>query len=29
MRLHVSTRWAALFCLAALMLNPGIARGQD
>ena len=29
MRMHVSTRWAAVFCLAALVLNPGLVRGQD
>ena len=29
MRMHVSTRWAALLCLAALVLNPAVARGQD
>ena len=29
MNMHVSTRWAALLCLAALVLNPAVARGQD
>ena len=29
MSMHVSTRWAALLCLAALVLNPGVVRGQD
>ncbi|MCY4025849.1 MAG: carboxypeptidase-like regulatory domain-containing protein [Acidobacteria bacterium] len=29
MSMHVSTRWAAVFCLAALVLNPAAARGQD
>ena len=29
MSMHVSTRWAALLCLAALVLNPAFARGQD
>lgn len=29
MRMHVSTRWAAALCLAALVLNPGLVRGQD
>jgi len=29
MNMHVSTRWAAVLCLAALVLNPGIVRGQD
>ena len=29
MSMHVSTRWAAVLCLAALVLNPAVARGQD
>ena len=29
MSMHVSTRWAAVLCLAALVLNPGLVRGQD
>ena len=29
MSMHVSMRWAALLCLAALVLNPGVVRGQD